>query len=75
MPFSWEKTKKNTIKTKIRRAKTMATAGHSDIKLRHPEWVRDATKHLFTDLEFKIKEDILKRQKFALDRRFKRIGK
>ncbi len=74
--YSHVEAKKSAIKTKIRRAVTMAKAGkNSDFKIAHPDWVRDATKKDFTDLIKKITDKELKYQEFALKRRDKLGGK
>jgi len=74
--FSWKKAKLDAIATKIRRAKTMAIAGNNpDIKLSHPDWVRDAQSKNFTQLVKEVKEKVEKFQQTAMNRRDKRSGK
>ncbi len=45
-----------TLKTKLRRAKTMAKNGHPDFKNSHPDEVRDANNKIYTKLEKRVKE-------------------
>lgn len=74
--FSWAKAKQNAIDIKIRRAKTMATAGQNkEFKDRHPDWVRDAQQNNFVQLVKEIKEEVQKRQKAMQDRSLKLVGK
>ncbi len=60
--FSRQEDIKRAIAIKIRRAKTQAKQGHSDMKLKHPDWCRDATKGDYTMLIKKVTEDCQKLQ-------------
>ncbi len=62
MTFSRAHTKSIAIEIKIRRARTQAKAQHKDMKLKHPDWCRDASKGNYTMLDKTIKEECQKAQ-------------
>jgi len=62
MGFDRQVTKLLAIKIKIRRARTQARVGHPDMKLKHPDWCRDAVKGNYTMLDKIIKENCQKKQ-------------
>jgi len=60
--FSRQDTKTLAIQVKIRRAKTQARGQHPDMKLKHPDWCRDANDGKYTIMIKKITEDTVKEQ-------------
>ncbi len=62
MTFSRAQSKVRAIEIKQRRAKTQAKNGHPDMKLKHPDWCRDANTGNYTMLNKKIKEECEKAQ-------------
>ncbi len=62
MTFSWIQAKKDAIAIKQRRSRTQAKAGHTDMKLKHPDWCRDANQGQYTILNKSIKEETEKKQ-------------
>lgn len=63
MTFSWAQTKQLAIEIKQRRARCMCKLGHSDMKLKHSDWVKDAQRGDYTILNKKIREQVLLTQK------------
>ncbi len=62
MGFSRQESKLQAILIKQRVARTKAKGQHPDMKLKHPDWCRDANKGDYTMLNKKIKEDCEKEQ-------------
>ncbi len=64
MTFSWAQAKSDAVEIKQRRARTQCKAGHSDMRLKHPDWVRDAraASPNYTLINKKIKEECEKAQ-------------
>lgn len=60
--FNSQKSINDAVGIKIRRAKTQAKQGHTDMKLKHPDWCRDASKGDYTMLAKKITEETQKAQ-------------
>ncbi len=62
--FSRQETKTLAIQIKQRRARHKCKAGHPDMKLKHPDWVRDAQAENpnYTLINKKIKEECEKQQ-------------
>lgn len=59
--FSWEKAKKRSLATKLRRAKHMAKDKvNPTFNIQHPDETRDAQRKDFTQLEKRIKDDFQK---------------
>lgn len=76
MGYSAEEFRKTAIDKIIQRNITMAKVGSNpDFKTAHPDWVRDAAKKQFTDLTVKVKNQVVKEQTQALNRRAKLGGK
>ncbi len=81
MGFSWENVKKRTISKKLYRARILAGGGskeqqpNPDFAVMHPDWVRDVNTANISRMNKTVQDDIEKRQKFALDRRLRRVGK
>ncbi len=53
----------DAIAIKVRRAKTQAKQGHTDMKLKHAGWCRDATKGEYAVLIKEVTEEAQKVQK------------
>ncbi len=81
MPFSWVEFKKDVVKHKVLRARTMSggfssdAVGNSDFVLAHPDWAREANTKKFNAMDLKIKNDVEKKQASSLTRRLKLRGK
>ncbi len=60
--FSRQESKRDAILIKQYRAKIKARQGHPEMKLKHPDWCRDAVKGDYTVMNRKIKEDCIKAQ-------------
>ncbi len=74
--FSWAIAKQRAVFTKVRRDKTKAKHGKNpDFNLAYPDEVREAQAKMFTKLEKRVKEDITKKHKLAMDRRLKSVGR
>ncbi len=71
--FSWKKAQAEAIKTKIRRAITMASKKDSnpDFAIAHPDWIKQAQTKNYTDLKIKVTQLIEKQQQRSLARRLK----
>ena len=69
--FSWEVAKEWAILQKIAKNKIQAKLQHSDLKLKHPDWCRDANKNEFTVLEKVTRDETKKRQDAELVHRQK----
>ncbi len=54
--------KLRAIQIKQRRARIQAKIGHSDMKLKHPDWCRDAAAGKYIVMDKKIREDAEKIQ-------------
>ncbi len=63
MAFSREATKQEAILIKIEYRKTQARAQHPDMKTKHPDWCRDASKGNYTMLVKLTTEEVEKKQK------------
>ncbi len=80
MVFSWVELKKQVILRHQRQNRTCAKGGaqtNPDFAQLHPDWCRDATggSPSYTLLNAKVKENIIKLQKLAMDRRNRIDGK
>ncbi len=64
----WDKAKASAVKKEIYRNRIQAKLGHPDMKIEHPDWVRDAQEGKYTVMDTKVKDKILKRQKRAKER-------
>lgn len=64
-----------SVLKKIKRAKLQANDQHPDYKRIHPDEARDAAKGQYTLLTQRVKKEIETKQKQAIDRRLRRIGK
>ncbi len=60
--FNRQETKEKAIQVKIRRAIIQSKCGHPDIKLKHPDWIRDAVKQNYTMIKKTITENTAKKQ-------------
>ncbi len=64
MTFSWKQQKLDAIKIKQRRARVQSKAGHPDMKILHPGWVRDAQlkDSNYALINKSVKEEVEKKQ-------------
>ncbi len=60
--FSREESKQTAIDIKIRRAKCQAKSGQSTMKLKHPNWCKDASADNYTILIKEVTEQCKKKQ-------------
>lgn len=67
----WQKQMDLAIQKKTQRAMIQAKAQHPDFKLAHPDEARDASTGNFTVLKKRVKEEVTRKQKQALERRIK----
>ncbi len=77
MAFSWVKFIEATKRNKVRRARTLAggaspeSMANPDMKLAHPDWVRDANNKNFVSMDKLVKEKLDMYFKRQMDRRKK----
>ncbi len=69
--FSWQTELLIIQKKIIQQNKQLAKSGNNDMKKDHPDWVRDAQKGNYIQLEAETKKTIKQHQELAKSRRLK----
>ncbi len=60
--FSRQESKERAIKIKQADARLQAKQGHPDMKLKHPDWCRDANVGNYTVMDKEIRKECIKKQ-------------
>ena len=75
-PFTWQRAQERAIDKRIKHLKDSAKSGNPDLKLKHPDWVRDAQLEtpIYTLLETKTREEMEQKQEIYRLRQEKKLA-